>query len=511
MTQRDSAVAAAPGLVLIAFGLSALGYLLFVSWNVPILDQFAFRQTQTAISAYWLLKGGSILDYQTPVLGYPWSIPFEFPVFQWLVARMSGLFGLSIDHSGRAISTAFFLGSAALLYRIVLVISTERRLAALCTGCLLVSPLALFWSRAVMIESTALFFSMAFVWALVEYRRAERWPMIVAVVAAAILAALVKITTFYGFAVFSCGGLLLLVIKDQRLVPSRQIVKLGLLAGVAVLSSLVVLKLWLHHADALKAQTLYGVSLASDHLAPWNYGTLAQRLSAELWKSVVFGRVLQEGIGSVLVFVVAVLVVLMDRRYRQVGLLLVAAYLAPFLTFTNLHIVHNYYPYANIVFATSIVALAIWIVSRLPNAGHWLATGCAAALCIVSANALSKIYLPSIRQDFANDRVIQLARFLRATTKDDQTLLAVGLDWASDVPYYSERRALLFPDWTPLDKMREALDPKPAFGDLQLGAFIVCPNKMDEEPERSAAYRKLAEKYQWGRRERDIADCKVYF
>ena len=508
MKLRDLVLRINPGLLLLVYGLAALSYLLVTSWQTPILDMFAFRQTQTAISAYWLLKGGSFLDYQTPVLGYPWSIPFEFPVYQWLVAEFSSLLGLSIDHSGRAVSTAFFLGSAALVYRIVLVVSTERRLAMLCAGSFMVSPLVLFWSRAVMIESTALFFSLAFVWALAEFRRSGKWSMAVVFFTAAVLAALVKITTFFGFAIFACGALLLLFARDGRSALNKKNIKVGLLAGVAVLASLAILKGWLHHADELKARTIFGSSLSSTSLAPWNYGTLAQRLSSGLWKTVVFGRTLQEGMGSVIVFVIATLVVLWDKHYRQIGLLLLGAYLAPFLTFTNLHIVHDYYQYANIVFATSIMALVIWIVSRIPSAGLWLAAGCAVALCALSMVTLSKVYLPSIQQDFASDQTIQLARFIRANTTEDQALLAVGLKYASDVPYYSERKAMLLPDWTwPLD-MLSTMNEKAAFGDSKVGAFIVCPNELDKHP---VIYAKLLEKYEKGRREAAVADCKVYY
>ena len=60
---------------MVALSLSA--YALWIGWDQPIIDQHGFRQTQTALAAYWLLHGGDWLAYETPVLGSPWSIPME--------------------------------------------------------------------------------------------------------------------------------------------------------------------------------------------------------------------------------------------------------------------------------------------------------------------------------------------------------------------------------------------------------------------------------------------------
>src|SRR5690242_16322451 len=48
-----------------------------------ILEAHAFRQTQTAITSFWFCRTGFKLAYETPVAGYPWSIPYEFPLYQY--------------------------------------------------------------------------------------------------------------------------------------------------------------------------------------------------------------------------------------------------------------------------------------------------------------------------------------------------------------------------------------------------------------------------------------------
>ena len=41
----------------------------------PLLDRHSFRQTQTAISAYWIAHGGPLVAYETPVFGAPYPHP----------------------------------------------------------------------------------------------------------------------------------------------------------------------------------------------------------------------------------------------------------------------------------------------------------------------------------------------------------------------------------------------------------------------------------------------------
>src|SRR5215470_16287051 len=83
-------------------------HVLGIGWKHAIFEAHAFRQTQTAISVYWMLQGGPLLAYHTPVLGYPWAIPLEFPLYQWLVAGLVAASGVSIETAGRTVGVAFF-------------------------------------------------------------------------------------------------------------------------------------------------------------------------------------------------------------------------------------------------------------------------------------------------------------------------------------------------------------------------------------------------------------------
>ena len=61
------------------------------SWDASIRDRHEFRQHQTALSTYWMRETGYKLDYETPLFGPPWSVPMEFPVYQWITATALGL------------------------------------------------------------------------------------------------------------------------------------------------------------------------------------------------------------------------------------------------------------------------------------------------------------------------------------------------------------------------------------------------------------------------------------
>src|SRR5690348_16272333 len=100
-----------PAVLLVIVGLIPLCIFLVNPWQ-PLLEHHAFRQTQTAIASYWLMHGGGHGErYLTPLFGYPWTLPMEFPLFQELVAFVCAHTGLPLDFTGRLLSLIFFYGA----------------------------------------------------------------------------------------------------------------------------------------------------------------------------------------------------------------------------------------------------------------------------------------------------------------------------------------------------------------------------------------------------------------
>ena len=69
-----------------------------LGWKSLNLPGCEFRQTQTAVSAFFIQREHNFsLAYPTPVLGKPWSIPLEFPLYQWTVVVVSDGLGVALD------------------------------------------------------------------------------------------------------------------------------------------------------------------------------------------------------------------------------------------------------------------------------------------------------------------------------------------------------------------------------------------------------------------------------
>ena len=86
-------------------------------FNAPLLDQHAFRQTQTASEVWlWDVFGFTPFEYHVPVYGGGhWVL--EFPWYQWIVYAFTAVFGFH-EQFGRLVSILAFVACAYLLFQI---------------------------------------------------------------------------------------------------------------------------------------------------------------------------------------------------------------------------------------------------------------------------------------------------------------------------------------------------------------------------------------------------------
>jgi len=458
-----------------------VGYVLTVGWKNSILDHHGFRQTQTADSALFLLRGGSWLAYETPVLGFPWSIPFEFPFYQWCVALLAEL-GLGLDQSGRAVNAFFFLASLVPLWKLLGYLHLRRteRLPALLFFVL--SPADLFWARTFMIESTAVFMALWFLersGAVLTQPGPLRPRMLITWALSGTLAAAVKATTYLPFAVAASLALAAAVFTAwrRRRIPWAKRVSLW---GIAVLGTVfLLLKGWTAYSDHLRnLNPLARSFLSVENLHPWIYGTWAQKTSWATWNIWLTQRMVYY-IGGTWVLPTLVLIpFVVERRIAGLALASLALWLLAFGVFTNLHAVHDYYQYANTIFLTSATGLAMVGLMRLPRL-----SGRIAALVMTGAIAWSMVTLyrdqvvPAQAQDHRS--LDDLTKVVQAHTTADDVLYIVGWDWCPMAPYYCQRRAVMDRESRPMtDPMiQEELGLLRDHG-YRIGALLACAAEM---------------------------------
>ena len=138
-------------------------------WNNSILPTgTSSASCRPATSApMWMKEAGYRLDYETPLFGPPWSIPMEFPVYQWVVATASRrVLGTPLEQTARGVGVFFLLATLPAVYGLAgfFGLTPSRRL--LVASAVLASPTYLFYSRTFMIETTAVCFSAWFLYAL---------------------------------------------------------------------------------------------------------------------------------------------------------------------------------------------------------------------------------------------------------------------------------------------------------------------------------------------------------
>jgi hypothetical protein len=466
--------------------------ILLIGISKPLLDLHNFRQTQTALSAYWIMHDGISLAYETPVLGYPWRIPLELPIYQWIVALL-GLVGIPIEVGGRLVSYCFFIACLWPLWTIFRFIKLRTEVFFITAILFLSSPLYLFWSRTVMIESTALFFAALWLVLLIALLMMPKttWLSFIAVVAAGTIAGLVKITTLPAF--YFLGGLFFL---DRACITWRegQISDRWKTFAFAILAftiPIVITYAWVVYSDSIKAvDNPFSQDLTSTALHEWNFGTIRQRLTPYFWEYIVGHRVLKDLFGYSWIFAILLAgTVLINNRYVVPMLGAGFAFLIPFLVFTNLHERHNYYQYANGVFLIILVGLAIASLfdTGRTRLGIFLLT-------LIIAGQVTYFYvhlMPYLTMDYSRSPTLRLATLAKSLTNENQGVLVIWADWSSEVPFYSQRKSLVLaadPSSNfKVELMQRVFDnPQSFFGDYPLGGIAYCKSTLPGSGERLA-------------------------
>jgi len=424
------------------------------NWRSGFLPGHEFRQTHTALIAYYIdAENNFSIPYSTPLFGKPWSVPMEFPLYEWSVVLLSRAAHLPHFEAARTVSLACFYLTLPAIWLLLgqLGLARPRRLLAL--ALVLTCPLYIFYSRAFLMESMVLMFSAWFLEMFVRTMRERRlhWLILCALCGAG--SALVKSTTFFVWllpaALYGAACLWREVCAGPGWKPMLRTIGWGL--GAVVLPCVTAF-CWVKFTDTIKATHPSAHIFTSAELTRGNFGmyNLAARFSPETWGGLLAGW--REAIMPA--WVVGLIVaagVGWSRRERwhilgAAGLFIFAQLMFPFA-----YALQEYYFFACAVFLLCALGFALHGVldSGLPRWVRW------AIVCVPFAFQMGT-YLQGYHliQSVRANGGTGLTDALRGITPNGGIIIVAGDDWSPIIPYYSQRKALM---------IRNGLEHDPAY------------------------------------------------
>jgi 4-amino-4-deoxy-L-arabinose transferase-like glycosyltransferase len=461
--------------------IAALFYFIFVNIiNIdnPIVDRNGFRQTQTALTSYWQIKEGFRFDYLTPVLGKPWSAPFEFPIYQSLVSIIVILTNGNLEIIGKILSLLFSLGTLFYLNSILRKLSIDEITIKIIDIVYITMPTIVFWSGTFMIESTALFFTAASMFHYLKSIRNEKFFVNILLFALFLsLGMLQKITTIFVPFLFFGGAFIYFYFYKVIKIESYKILILILL----VILSCAIFLYWMTLSDFIKSQGEISRFVTSGALSNWNYGGFEEFINIEYWKAIGL-RALAMNSG---ILVGAGLIFFSLREYgiRRNVLVVTCIFLffLPMFIFKPLHRVHDYYQYSNLIFLAVAVGIVIGRQIKKPAATKSILITLIVAL--INISVFFGIYSSYKFKDInsLNNTDIEISKYIKKNTSSDNVVLYFGKDWSSEIPYYSQRRAVMIPDWyfarkgeDEIQELKNILNNWSLFTDSNYKAMVLC-------------------------------------
>jgi len=461
----------------------------------PMLGPHSFRQTQTAISTYYMAQDASMFaDYITPVLGKPWRIPMELPIYQWFTARWHNLTGMPLDPSGKLVSVFAWLACMAPVWLLLRTLRFGTAQIFLSLVLLLSSPLYLFWSNAFLIETTGLLLGVCMLACAVRGHELKCSWWLVAAFGFGVAAIMCKATTW---AVAMGMGGLMLVFREgwpcwKSFWKSKAERRMGdsfilVAASCSLILPVVAGKLWLNHGDSVKIGNPFAreIILAnSPNQSRWNYGTLEQKLDPATWHQI--WRHLTDQllvpfpiVGPFLMLLILIAGAIAVPRRIPLILIFFAGFASGPIVFTNLYFEHSYYWCANGIWLLLAVGTALAGIWEFKPEKHWPKVSALALILGISISGFSvwfRNYLPILDALPSHSQIAEAwIKPVQSVVPPERTLLIIGNDWNPNSLYYAERKGIAFPTapWIsfPGSQLKESLAMlKP---EEKLGAVVI--------------------------------------
>ena len=472
----------------------------------PLIDNYAFRQAQTAITADYLFENGvNLFNYQTPVLGKPWAIPFEFPTYQALVKIISTATSQPLSQVGRITNSASILLSALVCISILSHNRVKQLYIIIFSLLLATSQTYLYYGRSFLIDGTALLFTLAAAFYYSQLR--TFWTQEAVDTSKQVsLFPLGKISLFSIFLILgmltkatSSLPLICFIAIDQIYLTSKLLfakahflkaTKSGLFFGIISLSAVFLTKSWVNHADNLKQLNPNAHFILSKNLTSWNFGSLSDRIQPESW-SFLLGTIgtkeLNFGIFPSMViffaFILANILSILNKNSTTRESAYICnfgffMYIAGPLIFFNLYFVHEYYATANLIFGYLSLAASLNAIGNYMERKNLLkvmklfAIFMTGLICTIQLYSFSSRYLaPSITR---TNNALKIATYIKNNSNSHDRLLTVRCDdWSSQLFYLSGLKGLAVRNLSPEKRQSLKTEVKKMINNQTQSIFII--------------------------------------
>ncbi|MFT4681516.1 MAG: 4-amino-4-deoxy-L-arabinose transferase-like glycosyltransferase [Granulosicoccus sp.] len=299
-------------------------------------------------------NGIDILHPEVCWMGGHKHLILEFPGVYAIVAYAYEIF--AADHSiARAVLLLFFAGGTVYFYKIVALL-TSLNLARLATLIYLLIPLGLFYSRAIQIDFSAMFFVLGMVFHFSVGYTQKRLGHVLVGSLFAVLAFVTKVP----YVVPVVFPLAFLIVRSNNW-------KFVLKSGLFLLLPMLVFSFWWQHSLQVNSSApewdfipTYRKFTESNH---WYFGTLDQRLKVANWL-VIANRLLSEVIGWLGLSLLGFSLFARNRGLTFFLFWLIGTVVYGFIFF-NLNLIHNYYQTPFLVPFAVLIAVGLFKLYEL--------------------------------------------------------------------------------------------------------------------------------------------------
>lgn len=337
----------------------------------PQFSIHQYRQAQTAITAFYLPLEGFKFNYSTPIMGFPWSVPLEFPLYQWLTVLVQKITGGNLIVSGKMINILGHVINNILIIEIFRRYKLDRIM--LFSGLIFYNlfPFYLVFDTVFLVDSFTLTLCFTTIYFLSKFFQTEK-KLFNAMMffLFAFLTGLSKSTIFIGV-LFPISAVLLIQqiwnhgfntrLFNFRMASSRNI----FIPGILLVTAIATMYFWVVYTDGIKMQNPLSAQWTSANTRTWNFGTLQQRFFLANWKQYFTYSMLEHPV-FYLLFAggLTAFIFYSDRKEKLWALCLFLFFFTPLLLFFNLFLIHTYYSIANMIFVYFILGLIVSVLIR---------------------------------------------------------------------------------------------------------------------------------------------------